>query len=38
MLGVEEHSTGEEVGPSALRGKPRRLAVRPKEGDLLVGR
>ena len=38
VVGVEEHSTGEEVGSSALRGKPRKLVVRPKEGDLLVGR
>ena len=38
MMGVEEHSTGEEVGSSALRGKPRKLVVRPKEGDVLVGR
>ena len=37
-MGVEEHSTGEEVGPSALRGKPRKLVVRPKEGAVLVGR
>ena len=38
VVGVEEHCTGEEVGSSALRGKPRKLVVRPKEGDLLVGR
>ena len=38
MVGVEEPSTGEEVGSSGLRGKPRKLVVRPKEGDLLVGR
>ena len=38
VVGVEEHSTGEEVGSSALRGKPRKLVVRPKEGAVLVGR
>ena len=38
LVGVEEHSTGEEVGSSGLRGKPRKLVVRPKEGDVLVGR
>ena len=38
VVGVEEHSTGEEVGSSGLRGKPRKLVVRPNEGDVLVGR
>ena len=38
VVGVEEHSTGEEVGSSGLRGKPRKLVVRPKEGAFLVGR
>ena len=38
VMGVEEHSTGEEVGSLGLRGKPRKLVVRPKEGDVLVGR
>ena len=38
VVGVEEHSTGEEVGTEALRGKPRRLVVHPREGEVLLGR
>ena len=32
------HVMWEQVGNSGLRGKPRRLVVKPKEGDVLVGR
>ena len=28
----------EQVGSSGFRGKPRKLLVKPKEGDVLVGR
>ena len=32
------HVMWEQVGSSGFRGKPRRLVVKPKEGDVLVGR
>ena len=32
------HVMWEQVGSSGFRGKPRKLLVKPKEGDVLVGR